>query len=246
MHKILLVFANIIYCPFCLLLTVVFELTFPVLALFLMAFRKSSLHDVFRIHNWTYGRFMLKISWPFIRLEVSGKENIPLERPVMFVCNHQAFFDVLFTTVVPIPNTALTTKAWPFKLWGLKWYMRHAEYINLEQATPEDLAEKARKLLSRNVSLYFFPEGRRSPDGKLQRFKSGAFRIATENNIPVIPVCLEGVKKFQSDISPFFNPVKVRIQILSSVRPENFQGELRSLEMCRAVQQQFKEAMAKC
>ena len=68
--------------------------------------------------------------------------------------------------------------------------MRLAKYPNIDQTSPEELLKIGRSLLDRNVSFQFYPEGHRSKDGKLRRFRNGAFFMASENKLPVLPVIM--------------------------------------------------------
>ncbi|OGV53117.1 MAG: hypothetical protein A2017_04565 [Lentisphaerae bacterium GWF2_44_16] len=239
-----LICLNIFYYLYILILTIVFEILSHLIIIPCIIFRIRRIDDIYRIHNWVYGQFIINVSRPLLKVKVEGIEKLPASRPLVVVFNHNTYVDIFFTALVPVPNMLIVVKGWPFRvLRGINFFMRMAAYMDIEQLGAEEFMKRARELLKRKVSFQFFPEGHRSRDGSLGRFKSGAFLLAAENNIPLVPVCMTGIEKFQTSTFPFIHPSTVTLRVLSPVFPENFEGELRSLEMRRHVKNMFMEAM---
>lgn len=245
MIELLLICLNLVYLPYVLFISIVYELFFPFYLLYFILSGKGRLDDAFRIHNWAYGYVMVKASCPILKVNIEGLENIPPALPVVAVFNHRSYSDIFFTAMLPIPNMLIVVRDWPFKrLWGLNIFMKLANYVNIEKMNSDGLLKMSRAFAARKVSFQFFPEGHRSKDGNLQRFKSGAFLVAFENNIPVIPVCMSGIDKFQRDRFPFIHPATVSMKILPCVYPDQFSGDMKTLEMRKYVKKMFTEALA--
>lgn len=245
MTELLLICLNIVYFPYILFLAVLYEFFFFFYLIFFLLSGKGRLDDAFRIHNWAFGCLMIKASRPLLKVNVEGLENIPEERPLVAVFNHRSYADIFFTALIPVPNMLIVVRDWPFRrLWGLNFFMKLAAYVNIEKTDAETLLSQSRDFAARNVSFQFFPEGHRSKDGKLRRFKSGAFLVACENNIPVLPVCMIGIDKFQREKFPFISPATVSVKIMPCVYPARFSGEMRVLEMRKQVKRIFEEALA--
>jgi 1-acyl-sn-glycerol-3-phosphate acyltransferase len=131
---------------------------------------------------------------PLWRLRVEGARAVDRRRAFVMVSNHQSFADilVLYATYLPFK---WVSKASVFKVPFLGWNMRLNRYVPLvrgERASIERMASDCLAWLRRGVSVLIFPEGTRSPDGEVKAFKLGAFRIAREAGVPVLPIVLDG------------------------------------------------------
>jgi 1-acyl-sn-glycerol-3-phosphate acyltransferase len=130
---------------------------------------------------------------PLWRLAID-RVAVDRRRPFVIVANHQSFGDilVLYATYLPFK---WVSKASVFKVPFLGWNMRLNRYVALvrgDRASVEKMSAACRAWLDRGVSVLLFPEGTRSPDGALQPFKVGAFRIAREAGVAVLPIVLDG------------------------------------------------------
>ncbi|MEJ2055009.1 MAG: lysophospholipid acyltransferase family protein, partial [Calditrichaceae bacterium] len=130
---------------------------------------------------------------------------------------------------------------WVFNLILFGWSMHLARYINIDETSPEELKEICRPLTGRKVSFQFYPEAHRSHDARLLRFRRGAFMIAVDNNIPVLPVCMTGTNDFGSYSFPYFKPAKIKVEILDPVWPDKFDGPQRSNQLKKYVENLYKE-----
>ncbi len=238
---IVLIILNIIFLTYLSILSLFYEI-FSIfhLAVFLL-FRIGKLDDFYRVHNWLYGRFLIFISWPYIRTSVRGKKHIPPDGPYVIVLNHRSFADIFFSSLVPIPNQLVIVRGWVFKIFIFSWAMKLAGYINIDRTSTEELLAAGKALKDRNVSFQFYPEAHRSGDGKLNRFRKGAFLFSVKNNIPVIPVCLAGVERFAFKTFPFMHPAQIRVDILPPVFPSDFTSEDPAKEMRKHVVRLYRE-----
>ena len=103
MRKFLLTILNIIYVAYLAIISIIFEIAVPFWFLIFKLRRSGQMDDFFRIHNWKYGRLLVKGSWPYIRRHVIGAEKIP-DVSFVVVLNHRSFLDIFFSSLVPIPN----------------------------------------------------------------------------------------------------------------------------------------------
>lgn len=219
------------------LCTVVFVLALPVVVPMLLILKKGRLDDAIRLSNYLYGAFLIRMSWPVIRLSRSGKENLPKSASSVIVVNHRSTADMFFGPFFTTGNTTVFVRSWPFRLWGFGWFMRRAKYIDVEKMDmPRFIEGPGRDLCRCGVSFLVYPEGHRSRTGRLQPFQSGAFVMAAGLNIPVVPVCMTGTEVFLSMKDPIIRPTKVEIRILPPIEPSSFPEERRAIKLKKHVE----------
>ncbi len=137
---------------------------------------------------------------PLLRLmyrpKAVGLENIPADGAAVLAANHQSFLDdLLLPLVVPKRKVVFLAKADYFDKWYLRWFFKGANVIPVrrENKSAADAALHAGvQALSEGKLVGIFPEGTRSPDGRLYRGKTGVARMALEAQVPVIPVAIHG------------------------------------------------------
>jgi len=98
-----------------------------------------------------------------------------------------------------------------------------AGHIFVDRSDPEQARKSVREALDRvgdGVGVLFFAEGTRSQDGKLLPFKKGAFRVATSQQLPVLPVTIIGTRDVQRAKSMLIFPGKIRMVIHPAIEPE--------------------------
>ncbi|KGL49405.1 lysophospholipid acyltransferase family protein [Porphyromonas cangingivalis] len=175
----------------------------------------------------------LTIILSLCRITIEGRENIPTDKYCVIACNHQSAFDIWalygYTHI-------------PFK-WVLKgslsrvpfvgWACRKCGFIFVDNSSPERAANvvyMANQVLKNEYHVMIFPEGTRSPDGRLGKFKKGAFKIAMDTGAPVIPISISGAYQILSkdDIIPKRGHIRLKIhpQIDSTQYPQDVRGLL--------------------
>ena len=143
--------------------------------------------------------------FPWVRLDVEGAENIPAEGPAIFASNHLSFSDSIFLPLVVPRKMTFLAKADYFKGVGLKGRLTRAFFRGAGQLPVDRSGGKASnaaleaglKVLRAGDLLGLYPEGTRSPDGRLYKGKTGVARMALEGGVPVIPVAMVGTDKVQ-------------------------------------------------
>ncbi|HEY4609926.1 MAG TPA: lysophospholipid acyltransferase family protein [Ilumatobacteraceae bacterium] len=143
-------------------------------------FRKLSV-----VHQWLN---------PLWRFKTSGVRISDPRRPYIVVANHQSFVDMLLISQLPWEMKWLSKEDF-FKYPLVGWLMRMAGDIKLIRGKRESIVaamDSCKDRLSKRVSVMIFPEGTRSTDGEVRKFKDGAFRLAIETGTPIIPLVLDG------------------------------------------------------
>jgi 1-acyl-sn-glycerol-3-phosphate acyltransferase len=133
------------------------------------------------------------LSRAYFGLRLHGTEHIPGEGALVIVPNHQTYADPPLVTI-PV-RRPVHYMAWS-RLFDIPVFSR---FIRLLRAFPVDIdardaraTREAVRLLQRGAALMIFPEGERTTDGRLQRFRPGAFRLAVSLDVPVLPVTIVG------------------------------------------------------
>ena len=138
-----------------------------------------------------WSRIILRVCG--IRVRVRGLENLDTEVPRIYMTNHQSFFDV-FVLLGCLPvNFKFILKQELMKLPVFGPAMKKAGYIGIERGDPRK-AVKSMNLASERIrngaSVLIFPEGTRSPDGRLGQFKKGGFSLAMKSGCDIVPVAI--------------------------------------------------------
>ena len=131
---------------------------------------------------------------PLWTFHVSG--DIPLDprRPYIVVSNHESFVDILLLSHLPFEMKWLS-KVEMFKIPVVGWLMTLANDVRLtrgEVTSAADAMKQCEDRLDQKVSVMIFPEGTRSKTGELGKFKNGAFRLAIDTGVPILPVAVHG------------------------------------------------------
>jgi 1-acyl-sn-glycerol-3-phosphate acyltransferase len=136
---------------------------------------------------------MLALARAYFGLELRGTENIPAVGAVIIAPNHQTFADPPLITI-PI-RRPVYYMAWNrlFAIPLFGWFIRRLRAFPVEVDTGDPrAAREAARLLEAGEAVMIFPEGERSGDGAVGRFKRGAFRLAVSLDAPVLPVTIAG------------------------------------------------------
>lgn len=155
------------------------------------------------------------------KVTVIGKENIPKNDSVVFVSNHQSYFDILiFIGFVPRPK-GFIAKAELKKFPLLRTWMKNINCVLIERGNPRKglkAINEGIKLLKEGYAMVLFPEGTRSKDGDLLEFKPGSLRLATKSKATVIPVTINGAYKIMPKGKLSIRPADVEVIISEPIK----------------------------
>ncbi len=135
-------------------------------------------------------------SWlnPLWRVTVEGREHVRRGTTYVMVANHQSFLDILVLFRL-FRHFKWVSKAEMFRIPAIGWNMALNRYVRLRRGSPESIArmmDACARHLADGSSVMIFPEGTRSPDGRLKAFKHGAFTLAQRAKVPILPIVVEG------------------------------------------------------
>jgi len=131
---------------------------------------------------------------PVWRVRIEGREKIRRGVTYVMVANHQSMLDILVLFRLFV-HFKWVSKVENFRVPCIGWNMTLNEYVPLRRGDPESIARMLRvceSMLARGSSIMMFPEGTRSPDGRLRAFKHGAFSLAQRARVPVLPIMIQG------------------------------------------------------
>ncbi|HTP25025.1 MAG TPA: lysophospholipid acyltransferase family protein [Anaeromyxobacteraceae bacterium] len=159
-------------------------------------------------------------SFPFWRIRIEGRW--PSGRgPYVVVANHQSFLDIFVLCNINMRHEwKWVAKRELFRIPMFGWGLSLAGDISLDRgdaASAIAAIDKARRYLKSGMSVMIFPEGTRSKDGKLLPFKTGAFKLAIETGVPVLPIAVSGSAHGMPRGGPWVRPTRITVQILEPV-----------------------------
>lgn len=170
-----------------------------------------------RAHHFVAKMWAAATISPFYRFEFEGKENLlPEDVPVVYVCNHQSYMDI-YTLLTLERSFKFISKTSIFVIPIIGWAMFLMGLIPLRRMDSRsqfDCLKRCIDLVKKGASVFFFPEGTRSKDGKLDSFKKGAFSVAVKTQVPVVPITLMGTGKLMpAGMEGLLNPGSVKVVI---------------------------------
>lgn len=215
---------------------------------------------LFELPYWVWDRFFARnrgdafyraqraVARWFVRLYPFGMQhrvNVRADafpQPCVIVCNHQSSLDFLIALLLPVnARWFVNPRTHRIPLMGeLTKLARHIK-VEDEPGDPERPRgfDTALDWLGRGVSVLLFPEGSRSPDGQLRRFKNGAFLLAIEAGVPIVPVVLDGTGACLRKGSLVVRHPDVVLKVLPPVSTEGLSGEADAATLKAEVQQRM-------
>jgi 1-acyl-sn-glycerol-3-phosphate acyltransferase len=174
------------------------------------------------------------------RVKVEGIEHVPAEGPVILAPNHVTFLDSFFLPLVVPRRVTYVAKAEYFDSWKTAWFFRAVGQIPMRReggSASERALAAARDVLEAGGVLGIYPEGTRSPDGRLYRGHTGVARLALGCKSPVVPVGLVGTSEVQRPGSNVPRPFKkVTVRFGEPLELTHYAGDAETDPMaCRAL-----------
>ncbi len=157
-------------------------------------------------------------SFPFWRIRMEGRWP-PGRGAYVVVANHQSFLDIFLISNIPHEMKWVAKKDL-FKIPWVGWAFFLVGDIPIDRGDPASAVKvmaKANRYLEHGMSVMMFPEGTRSRDGKLLPFKTGAFKLAIDAGVPVLPIAVSGTAQGMPKGSPWVRPSRLTVRILEPV-----------------------------
>ena len=192
--------------------------------------------------------FLIPILTLLFRPKVTGLRNVPHTGPVIIASNHLSFSDSVFMPLVVPRKVTFLAKSEYFTSPGLKGFIKKITFIALGQV-PVDRSGGRRseaailtglKLLAEGDCIGIYPEGTRSPDGKLYKGRTGIARMAIDSGAAIIPVAMFNTAEIQptGQVVP-----KVRRVETIFGEPMFFEGDSNDLKLLREITDRIMNAI---
>lgn len=165
---------------------------------------------------------------PIWKIDVEGREKAVRGTTYVIISNHQSILDILLLNCLRYKFKWIS-KIENIKVPVLGWYLSMADYITVNRGNEEskaEMLEKSYRCLKRGTSIMIFPEGTRSPDKEIGFFKRGAFQLAIQADVPILPVLIDGTGGILPKHGLIFGGgYQIRIRVLDPVQPASFDND---------------------
>ena len=185
------------------------------------------------------------------RPQITGLESVPAHGPVILAGNHISFADEFFTPLAARRQVVYFAKAEYFTTPGVKGRLSSFFFTTLGHVPVERSDTRAAAsvidvgvdVLGEGRALGIFPEGTRSPDGRLYKFRTGVARVALRSGAPVVPVGVRGTREVQPPGSRWWHRAPVGVHFGTPMHFGDRAGEERSARVLREVTETIRAAV---
>jgi 1-acyl-sn-glycerol-3-phosphate acyltransferase len=179
------------------------------------------------ITHWIlmYQSLFFSLLVPIWKIRIEGREKGIPGTTYVIISNHQSILDILML------NCLRYKYKWISKIENINapvigWYLKMADYIIVDRGNEEskiEMLERSYYCLKKGISIMIFPEGTRSLNNEIGFFKRGAFQLALQANVPILPVLVDGTGGILPKHGLIFKSGnRIRIRVLDPVYPESF------------------------
>lgn len=165
-----------------------------------------------------WARSLVKIAG--VTVETTGEENIPHEGSVLFVSNHQGNFDIPILMGYIEKPKAFIAKIELLKVPLLRTWMTHLKCVFMDRSDIRQslkVINQAADHLKEGYSMVIFPEGTRSKNKTLGKFKPGSLKLAFKAGVPIVPIAIQGSYKIMEQNGFIIQPSHVEITIFDPI-----------------------------
>jgi 1-acyl-sn-glycerol-3-phosphate acyltransferase len=146
-------------------------------------------HGCARLWSW------LILATTGVNVTVRGLEKVTRGQAFLFISNHQSIYDIpVIFWDLPFQLRIISKESlgsFPF----IGWHMRSTGHVLVKRDNPgPQVFRQLGEMMKAGTSLIVFPEGTRSPDGRVRRFRTGIFRLAIESGYTIVPVAVRGTR----------------------------------------------------
>jgi 1-acyl-sn-glycerol-3-phosphate acyltransferase len=179
----------------------------------MMEFRKGILY---------YGKIIIVVLPRFfIKIKFKSLSKEKITDQAIYIANHRATSDAFLMGILNV-EVVQVVNLWPFKVPVLGIMAKCAGYLSVREMSFEDFLSKCNELLEQKVSIVAFPEGTRSGNKKMGNFHGGLFRVALENKVPIVPLCIMGSEDKPKRRSWILNCGTINIHQLEPIEYEEY------------------------
>ena len=175
-----------------------------------------------------------------VDVEVSGLEQLPPDRPYLFLSNHQSIYDIPVLFWHLPYQIRILAKASLGRFPFLGGHLRRSGHVLVDRSNPgKSTMLQIKELMRQRVSLLVFPEGTRSTDGTVARFRAGIVLLAIEAGLPIVPVAVEGTRHVMLKGRLMTCPGHVRLRVLPPVSTEGWEAS-RARELAGVIERSVR------
>jgi len=175
-----------------------------------------------------YESTILSFLIPVWKIHIEGREKAIKGTTYVIISNHQSILDILLMNCLRYRYKWIS-KIENFNVPVIGWYLKMAKYITVDRGNEDsktEMLEKSYECLRKGISIMIFPEGTRSVNNEIGFFKRGAFQLALQADVPLLPVLIDGT----GGILPkhgfiFSSGHQVRIRVLDPIDPVTFRKD---------------------
>lgn len=159
-----------------------------------------------------------------VSVDISGLDQLPRDTPYLFLSNHQSIYDIPVLFWHLPYQVRIVAKASLGRFPFLGWHLRRSGHVLVDRSNPgNSTMMQIKELMRQRVSLVVFPEGTRSADGSVARFRAGIVMLAIEAGLPIVPVAVEGTRHVMRKGRLMTCPGHVRVRVLEPVSTEGWE-----------------------
>ena len=180
--------------------------------------------DPRRIVSNVFSAFWASVyTWvmPPCSVNVVGREKLDIRKNYIFVSNHQSQLDilVLYRLLFPYRWVAKASVFWlPFIGWNMALNNGDIKLKRGDKESIKAMMAGCEALLRQNISIFFFPEGTRSKDSRIERFKPGAFILAKTTGVDIAPIAISNTNKALPKYAlTFQGHTKMTVKVLDTI-----------------------------
>ena len=200
--------------PFFLIYLLIWVITLP--------FDRKRIQCHYYAARWS--GFYIRIN-PWWKVTLENRHKIDPGRAYLILSNHQSILDALIFYQLYFPFRWIAKKELlrvPIVGWVL-YLNDHIAVIRGDKLSKADMVDRAVRSLREGISILIFPEGTRSHDGNIGTFREGAFNIALESKVPILPVIIDGTwDALPKNRFLFRKKQHIVVRILDAVNPEEY------------------------
>ncbi|MCH2021698.1 MAG: 1-acyl-sn-glycerol-3-phosphate acyltransferase [Saprospiraceae bacterium] len=212
-------------------------LTLATFLLTITPFRKNKkkyiIHRLIRPMSASLIHLMFNVKKIYI-----NRENAHLDKPALIIANHQSFLDIILILMLH-PKIIIMTNNW---VWNSPIFGRVIRFADFypSDAGAKNSANKLQELVNKGYSVMVFPEGTRSKTGKIARFKKGAFYIAEQLSLDVLPIVLHGTGDCIRKNDFLVNGTTVTMKFLDRISPYDHSWGNNYSDRTKSISKHFK------
>ncbi len=206
----------------------------------LLGWRKPTEERKLRFHRklcWA-SRWVVR-NMPGVRSRLINEAGENFSKPGIIICNHQAHIDLMYVMMLS-PKIVILTNEW---VWNSPFYgriIRFADFYPVADGV-EHSVERLGELVRRGYSIVVFPEGTRSEDCSIRRFHRGAFYLAEQLRVDIIPVLFHGIGHALPKSELLLRKGSVTVKILPRIKPSDMEWGTGYAERTKKIRRFFTD-----